>query len=91
MPQRLSIGGIQRKKVSVRIPGEGQPGIGRQDSRARSSWTDFMAPANLARLVIDRLNDSLAPQSVICARPSIGSIRRLGEINAPARMSIHNE
>src|SRR6266436_719567 len=50
-----------------------------------------MAPADLAGLVIDGLEHARAPNIVICARPSVGSIGRLGKVDAPARMGIHDK
>src|ERR1035438_2254983 len=50
-----------------------------------------MAPANLARLVIDCFNNSFAPQTVIRTCPSIGAVRRLGKVDAITRMRINNK
>src|SRR5271165_1029904 len=50
-----------------------------------------MAPANLSRLVIDRLDDALAPEAIIRACPSIVAVSRLGEIEAVAGMSIDDK
>src|SRR5437660_7955754 len=50
-----------------------------------------MAPADLSGLIIDGLDHALAPNVVICARPSVGSIGGLGKVNAPTRMGIHDK
>src|SRR5882672_11021664 len=50
-----------------------------------------MAPADLASLIVDGLDDALAPNAIVCARPSVGSIGGLGEVDAPARMSIDDK
>src|ERR1700676_2498819 len=50
-----------------------------------------MAPAELAGLVVDGLEDSLSPDAVIRARPSVDAIGWLGKVNAPARMSVDNK
>src|SRR5229473_4221107 len=50
-----------------------------------------MAPADLASLIVDGLDHALAPNIVICASPSVGSIGGLGKVDAPARMGIHDE
>ncbi len=78
----LPVAGIQRQKVPWSIPGEGKSGIRGQHPSARTSRAKFMGPANLAGLVIDRLQHALAPQPIIRARPTIGAIRRFVEIDA---------
>src|SRR4029077_14482451 len=50
-----------------------------------------MAPADLSSLVIDGLNDALAPDVVVRASPSVDSIGRLGKVDAPARVCIDDE
>src|ERR1700722_893054 len=50
-----------------------------------------MAPANLARLVIDGLDHALGPKTVVATCPSISAVGRLGEINAVTWLSVDNE
>src|SRR5712692_5927355 len=50
-----------------------------------------MAPTNLAGLVIDGLDHTLAPNAVIRARPSVDSIGRFCKVNAVTGMSIDDE
>src|ERR1700732_1172915 len=50
-----------------------------------------MAPTNLAGLIVNGLDHSLAPNAIIRTRPSVDSIGGLGEGNAPAGMSIDDE
>src|SRR2546427_3553445 len=50
-----------------------------------------MAPADLAGLIVDSLDHALAPNAIVCARPSVDSVGRLGKINTPAGMGIHDE
>src|SRR6185369_10158854 len=50
-----------------------------------------MAPSNLARLIVNRLNHAFAPHVVIGSGPSVLAVCRLGEIDTPAWVGIHNE
>src|SRR5450755_5123208 len=53
--------------------------------------TEFVPPANLARLVVDGLNHSLFPDIVIGSGPTERAIRQLREINAITRLCVHDE
>src|SRR5450755_3708571 len=50
-----------------------------------------MAPADLTGLVIDGLEDSLAPNPAVRARPAVDAIGGLGKINAPTGVSVHDK
>src|ERR1700761_5203208 len=86
MPKGLAVAGIQGKEITLAIGGEGQSGIRRQHSPAGASRAKFMAPANLTCLVIDGLQHALAPQPIIGACPTVGTVRRLVEIEAVGRV-----
>src|SRR3954464_2478790 len=89
VPQGFAVAGVKREQVAIAVPGDRQPGI-RGHHAGRGTDSQLMAPANLASLVIDGLYYTLAPYVVIRARPSVHAIRGLGEINAPARMRVHD-
>src|SRR5882757_45806 len=91
MPQGLAVSCIQRHDVSVSIAGECQAGVSCQHASPGTIFTQIMGPAQLARLVIDRLQETFAPQSVICTCPAIGAIGWLREIEAVTRMRIHQK
>src|ERR1700729_702598 len=91
MPKSLAIAGIECEKVSFGIPGEGQSGIRGQHSGAGTSRAKFMGPADLAGLVVDRLQHALAPQPIIRTSPTVGTIRRLIEVEAEGGVSIDNK
>src|SRR2546421_2444483 len=50
-----------------------------------------MAPADLASLIVDGLDHALAPNAIVCARPSVDPIGGLGKVNAPAGMGIQDK
>src|ERR1700722_4901061 len=91
MPKRLAVARIESQKVSLRVACESQPRVCRQHSRARPLGANFMAPANLACLVVNGLNHALAPPTVIRARPAVESIRRLGKIKAIAGLGVNDK
>jgi hypothetical protein len=90
VPERLSVAGIQSDEISVTVAGEGQSGVGGQHARA-GFFAEVVAPAKLARLVIDSLNHTSAPHAVVGAGPAIESVGGLGEIEAKARVRVHDE
>src|SRR5258708_26256611 len=50
-----------------------------------------MRPANLAGLVINRLDHALAPQVIVGAGPAVRAVGWLGKIDAVAGMSSYDE
>src|SRR5579864_4375807 len=50
-----------------------------------------MTPSDFAGLIVDRFDDALAPDIVVGAGPTVDPICRLREIDAPARVGIHDE
>src|ERR1700691_2274287 len=50
-----------------------------------------MGQADLSGLIIDRLQHALPPQPIIRTRPTIGTIRRLIEVDAESGVSIDNK
>src|SRR5450631_3906147 len=50
-----------------------------------------MAPTDLAGLVVDGFDHTLAPNVIIRTRPSVDSICRLGEIGAPTGMGVDDK
>src|SRR5580698_1791297 len=91
MPKSLAVAGIECEKVSFGIRSEGKSGIRGQHPGAGTSRAKFMGPADLAGLVIDRLQHALAPQPVIRTRPTVGTIRGLVEVEAEGGVSIDNK
>ncbi len=55
------------------------------------SRSQFVRPADLACLVVDRFQHALAPHPVVGAGPAKRAVGRLGEVDPVARMRIHNE
>src|ERR1700722_3494767 len=84
MPKRLPRAGVKSKKIAFDIAGEGEPARRGQDSRTWRPTPQVMRPTDLARLIIDRLDHALTPQTVIGAGPAVGTIRGFGEINGVA-------
>ena len=82
MPKRLARTGIQSEKVPVSIRGEDKTRIRGQHSSSRTARAKFMCPPKLAGLVIDSFQHAFAPQPIIRARPAVGTIRRLIEVEA---------
>ena len=70
VPQRLALCGAERHHIAQRVAGEDQAGFGGQDARSGAVRAKFMAPADLAGLIVDRLQHRFAPHPVIGARPS---------------------
>ena len=66
----------KRQHVALRVAGEDQAGIGGEHARARAAGAQFVAPADLAGLVVDRLQHALAPHAVVGARPAERRRRR---------------
>src|SRR6202041_831129 len=62
-----------------------------QHSRARSLWSKLMAPTNLAGLVVDGLDHTLAPNAVIRSSPSVDAIGWLREVDTVARMGVDDK
>src|SRR5277367_6809422 len=91
MPKSLAVARIQREKVPLSITREGNSGIRGQHPGAGPPWAKFMGPADLAGLVVDRLQHALAPQSIIRTRPTIGTVRRLVEVDAVGGVSTDNK
>src|ERR1051325_3149093 len=50
-----------------------------------------MIPDDLSGLVIDRAQERLAGQRIVCSSPTIGSVFRLEEINPVAVLRVHDE
>src|SRR5271166_231309 len=50
-----------------------------------------MAPSNLAGLVVNCLDYTLAPNVIVRAGPAVDSVRGLGEVDAPAGMSVDDK
>src|ERR1700693_5201485 len=50
-----------------------------------------MAPTNLAGLIVDGLDHTLAPNAVIRSRPSVDAIGWLREVDAVAGMGVDDE
>ena len=73
MPEGFSVLGGERKRVAVRIPGKRESGICGQNACTCATFTQFMGPANLARLVVDGIENTLAPETVISACPKRAS------------------
>jgi hypothetical protein len=91
MPKSLARTLFPAQESSRSITGKGKSGIRRQHSCARASRAKFMGPANLARLVVDRLQHALAPEPIIRARPTVRPIRRFVEIDAVGGVSIDDK
>jgi hypothetical protein len=60
MPERLSVAGVEYKDVAVRIAGEGHAGIRGQDPCRGRARPELVRPADLARLIVERLQHGLA-------------------------------
>src|SRR5882724_9425391 len=90
MPERPAIAGIKRQKVAVSVSCKNEAGVGGQHARARLR-PNFVAPTNLASLVVDGLNYSFAPNTIIRAGPAIHSIGWLGRVEAPTGMCIDDK
>ena len=71
VPQGFAVGGVQGEDVSEGVAGEGEAGVRGQDARARATGTEFMGPADLAGLVVDGLQNAVAPEAVVGARPAV--------------------
>src|SRR6202021_4281390 len=78
------------QEVAVTVAGEGEPRIGGQHSRA-GFRPEFMAPTNLASLVIDRFDNTFPPNAIVRTCPSVDSIGWLGKIDAVAGVCVDNE
>src|SRR5258705_434730 len=91
MPQRFSARGIQGQYVAVRVAGENQSRVGGQHAGARAAWAEIVRPTIFTGLIIDRFENAFAPQAVIGAGPSIGSVRGLVEVDAIGVARANNE
>src|ERR1700684_3101956 len=84
MPHGLAGAGVKSEKITLDIAGEGEPRDRGHDARTWRSASQIMRPANLARLVVDRLNNALAPQVIISPSPTVGAIGWFGKIDGVA-------
>src|ERR1700733_2921866 len=84
MPQGFPCAGLKSKNVASNVAGEGKPRRRGQYTRGRRSLAELMGPLNLASLVVNGLKHALAPQVIICARPTVGAIGGFCEIKAIA-------
>src|SRR6266542_6720977 len=80
MPKSLAIRAIEGQNVPCVVSGKGEPGVGGQHSGERAS-PDVVGPANLSSLIINGFDQAFGPDGVVCARPAISAISRLGEVH----------
>src|SRR5262245_56377294 len=72
MPERFAGPGVQGDKVPGRITGEHQITGGTQYGVVAVSTFPFMAPPNLAGLVIDGLHHAFRKPTAIVSSPALG-------------------
>src|ERR1700675_1395176 len=91
MPECFTRAGLKRKNVASDVAGEGEPRLSGQHTRGGCSGAELMGPLNLACLVINGLKHALAPQVIICARPTVGAIGGFCKVKTIAGMRRHDE
>src|ERR1700733_10264823 len=91
MPKRFACAGIQCEKIPLSISSEDKPRIRGQHPGTRTARAKFMRPPDFARLIIDRFQHTLAPQPIVRTRPTVGTIRRLIEVEAIGRVGTDNK
>ena len=82
VPQRRAVARAQRERIVRRVAGDRHARRRRQHTRRAGAFTDVVAPANLARLIVDRPQHALAPHAVVRARPSVLAVLGLEEVDA---------
>src|SRR6185503_15666189 len=90
VPERGAIARAHRHCAAGRVAGEDQPGLGGQDAGAALA-ADRMVPADLAGLVVDRPHEPLAADAVVGARPAVGAVLGLEEVDAVAVLGADDE
>src|ERR1700722_19749524 len=91
MPERLTRTRLKNQNILLEISSKQQPRSSSQNPRCGRSRTQLMAPANLACLVINRLDNAFAPEVIVGAGPAVGTVRGFGEVDAITGMSRHQE
>src|SRR5580704_457333 len=91
MPQSRAVRCAQRQDVSGGISGKRQSCIRGEHAGAGPAVTHFVAPTNLARLVINGFDDASPPEVVIGPCPAVRAILRLGKVDAVAGMRVDDK
>src|SRR5271168_2360006 len=91
MPKSLASICFESQEISRSVPSKGESGSCCEYACPRTSLAKFVRPSNLACLVIDRLQNPFAPETIICSRPAIGSIRWFVEVEAVGGMGAHDK
>src|SRR3984957_2433779 len=91
MPERLTRTRLKNQNILLEISSKQQPRSSSQNPRCGRSRTQLMGPANLACLVINRLDNAFAPHVIVSAGPAVGTVRRFGKVDAVTGMSRHQE
>src|ERR1700722_6847737 len=91
MPECFAVARVEDEKVACGIAAECQARVGGEHACSRTSGAEFVSPAQLAGLVIDRFEHSLTPHVVIGARPTVETIGGFREVDAPTRMGVDDK
>src|SRR5262249_11552372 len=82
VPQRRAVFRAQRDGVARGVPREEQAGRRRQHARAGAAAAQIVRPSDLAGLIVDRLEPSLAEHAVVGPCPAVVAVFGLEEIDA---------